>query len=134
MGIFNYIDTFFFISLGITFVFILLIVYHFKQQIKSLEQKNDTMFEIINNIVKEITNIRNVMVSPPQVQQNQIREVISLEREVPRIMVSDESEEEEEETAQERRARLRREAAARIRRHHREELENVPVRKRRVIY
>ena len=59
MGLFNYIDTFFFISLGITFVLILLLVFHFKQQITSLEQKNDTMFEIINNIVKELNFIKS---------------------------------------------------------------------------
>jgi hypothetical protein len=59
MGLFNYIDTFFFISLGITFVLILLLVFHFKQQITSLEHKNDTMFEIINNIVKELNFIKS---------------------------------------------------------------------------
>jgi hypothetical protein len=105
MGIFNYIDTFFFISLGITFVFILLLIYHFKQQIKALEQKNDTMFEIINNIVKEISNVRALIVTTqssfptshtpiPEVT----REIISLEREIPKIFVSDESDDEEEES------------------------------------
>jgi len=66
MGIFNYIDTFFFISLGITFILILLLVFHFKQRLANLEQKNDTMFEIINNIVKEITYIKNSTNSSPQ--------------------------------------------------------------------
>jgi len=59
MSVFNFIETFFFISLGITFGLISLLVYHFRQRIVLLEQKNDTMFEIINNIVSEITNIRN---------------------------------------------------------------------------
>jgi len=59
MSIFNFIETFFFISLGITFVLISLLVYHFRQRIIVLESKNDTMFEIINNIVKEVTNVRN---------------------------------------------------------------------------
>jgi hypothetical protein len=59
MSIFNFIETLFFISLGITFVLISLLVYHFRQRIIVLESKNDTMFEIINNIVKEVTNIRN---------------------------------------------------------------------------
>ena len=62
MGIFNYIDTFFFISLGITFILILLLVFHFKQRMSASEQKNDTMFEIINNIVKEITTIKNSVI------------------------------------------------------------------------
>jgi hypothetical protein len=59
MGLFNYIYTFFFISLGITFILILLLVFHFKQQIASLEHKNDTMFEIINNIVKELNFMKS---------------------------------------------------------------------------
>ena len=61
MGIFNYIDTFFFISLGITFVLILLLVFHFKQRMSVLEEKTDTMFEIINNIVKEVVSIKNIL-------------------------------------------------------------------------
>jgi len=60
MGIFNYIDTFFFISLGITFILILLLVFHFKQRMTDLENKSETMFEIINNIVKEITSIKQM--------------------------------------------------------------------------
>jgi len=59
MGLFNYIDTFFFISLGITFILILLLVFHFKQRILTMEHKTDTMFEIINNIVKELTMVKN---------------------------------------------------------------------------
>jgi hypothetical protein len=58
MGVFSFIETFFFISLGITFVLILLLVYHFKQRLTSIEQKGNTMFEIINNIVKEIGLIK----------------------------------------------------------------------------
>ena len=58
MGLFNFIETFFFISLGITFMLILLLVYHFKQRLNAIEQKSNTMFEIINNIVSEITSIK----------------------------------------------------------------------------
>ena len=65
MGLFNYIDTFFFISLGITFILILLLVFHFKQRISTLEQKNETMFEIINNIVQELVQIKYI-ITPPQ--------------------------------------------------------------------
>ena len=54
MAFFNFIETFFFISLGITFVLILSLIYHFKQRITLLEQKNDNMFEILNNVVKEL--------------------------------------------------------------------------------
>lgn len=62
MALFNFIETVFFISLGISFVLILLLVYHFKQRLTTLEQKGDTMFDIINNIVKEVTNIKNSIV------------------------------------------------------------------------
>jgi hypothetical protein len=78
MGIFNYIDTFFFISLGITFILILLLVFHFKQQIVSLEHKNDTMFEIINNIVKEITYVKSAIFSQPYYHVNDQDEIINL--------------------------------------------------------
>lgn len=62
MGFFNFIETFFFISLGITFVLILLLVYHFKQRICTLEQKGNTMFEIVNGVVKELTNIKKLII------------------------------------------------------------------------
>jgi hypothetical protein len=60
MGVFNFIETFFFISLGISFVLILLLVYHFKQRLNSIENKSDTMFEIINNMVQEITTVKQI--------------------------------------------------------------------------
>ena len=71
MGLFNYIDTFFFISLGITFILILLLVFHFKQQIISLEHKNDTMFEIINNIVKELTALKTAFIQTSLSRDNE---------------------------------------------------------------
>ena len=58
MGIFSFIETFFFLSLAISFVLILLLVYHFKQRISLLEKKNDTMITIINDIAKEMTMIK----------------------------------------------------------------------------
>ena len=58
MGVFNLLETFFFISLAITFVLIMMLVYHFKGRILIIEQKCDTMFEIMNNMVKEMKNIK----------------------------------------------------------------------------
>lgn len=58
MGLFSFVETFFFVSLGITFILILLLVYHFRQRFISLEQKCDTMFELINNIVTELNSER----------------------------------------------------------------------------
>jgi len=61
-------ETSFIISLGITFVLILLLIYHFKQRLTSTESKQDTMFEIINNLAQELNNIKghlSLMNRPP---------------------------------------------------------------------
>jgi len=58
-------ETFFFISLGITFVLILLLVYHFKQRLSTLETKSDTMLDIVNNVVKEMGVIKVIASSRP---------------------------------------------------------------------
>ena len=63
MSVFNMMETFFFISLGITFVLILLLVYHFKQRIAATEQKTDTMFEIMNNVAEEMSGIKSTVIS-----------------------------------------------------------------------
>jgi hypothetical protein len=63
MSVFNFMETFFFISLGITFILILLLVYHFKQRLSAIEQKSDTMFDIINNVVQELTTIKTFVVA-----------------------------------------------------------------------
>ena len=60
MGIFSFVENFFFISLGITFVLILLLVYHFKQRMSSVERKGETMFELMSSVVKEINVLKNV--------------------------------------------------------------------------
>ena len=60
MGFFNVIETFFFVSLAISFILILLLVYHFKQRMTVLEQKSDTMVGIINDIAKELTYVKQV--------------------------------------------------------------------------
>jgi hypothetical protein len=54
MGFFSFIENFFFISLGIVFILVLLLVYHFKQRMSSVERKGDTMYELVVNMVKEI--------------------------------------------------------------------------------
>ena len=60
MGFFNVIETFFFVSLAISFILILLLVYHFKQRMTVMEQKSDTMVGIINDIAKELTYVKQV--------------------------------------------------------------------------
>ena len=60
MGFFSFIENFFFVTLAITFVLILLLVYHFKQRINYTEEKMEKMFEIVNNIVKELGAVKNI--------------------------------------------------------------------------
>ena len=62
MGIFNMLEMLFFVSLAISFVLIVFVVYHFRQKIIALEEKCDTMFELINNIVKEMNNRKNLVI------------------------------------------------------------------------
>jgi hypothetical protein len=80
MGFFSFIENFFFLSLAITFVLILLLVYHFKQRITSLEQKNDTMFEIANGLVKEVGSMKAYLLSNMSTQINYPFNHISLHK------------------------------------------------------
>jgi len=66
MGAFNFIESFFLLSLGITFVLIVLLVYHFKQRLSSMEQKCDTMFDIVQNLVKELKAVKSACQPQPQ--------------------------------------------------------------------
>lgn len=63
----GFMDTFFFLSLGIAFVLILLLVYHFKQRLTTTENKCDTMFEIINGLASEVNNMKGALIArmPP---------------------------------------------------------------------
>ena len=72
MGFFGFIETFFFISLAITFVLIMLLVYHFKQRLSDVEAKTDTMFEIMNNLLKEMKTIKTMVIETQQQQQQSI--------------------------------------------------------------
>jgi hypothetical protein len=73
MANFSLFETFFFITLAITFILILLLVYHFKDRLSKLEQKSESMFEIIQNLSgtfsEEISRLKvgganNVLLSP----------------------------------------------------------------------
>jgi len=62
MGFFSLLETFFFISLAITFVLIIMLVYHFKGRLVAIEDRYHTMFEIVNSLVKEMKNLRDTMI------------------------------------------------------------------------
>jgi len=51
-------DSIFYLGLVVTFLLILLVVYHFKNRVTTMEQRCDTMFEIMNNIVQELNILR----------------------------------------------------------------------------
>ena len=51
-------ESMFFILFGITFLFILLLIYHFKNKVSALEKNVDPMFEILNNVVGDLSKIK----------------------------------------------------------------------------
>ena len=71
---FSLMETFFFLSLGITFVLILLLVYHYKQRITKTEEKVDTLFDIVQNLVKEVNlnrhNLTHILHRQPIITGN----------------------------------------------------------------
>jgi hypothetical protein len=46
-------------TLGALFVLLALLIYHYKRQLNKLETKYDTMFEIINSLVKEVYQVKS---------------------------------------------------------------------------
>lgn len=63
-------ESVFFITLGISCILLLMLIYHFKQRLCKLEQNNETMFEILNNIVQELTQMKKNCVPSNSVMQN----------------------------------------------------------------
>ncbi len=57
-------ESVFFITLGISCVLLMMLIYHFKQRISKLEKNGDTMFEILNNMVQELSAIKHTMNNP----------------------------------------------------------------------
>jgi hypothetical protein len=70
MGFFNFIETFFFISLAITFILIMMLVYHFKDRLSILENKCDTMYNIIDDMAKEVNQLHAVCSKPKPIVQD----------------------------------------------------------------
>jgi hypothetical protein len=67
-SVFRIIETFFFISLAITFLLVLLLVFHFKMRLLTLEEKHDTTLEIINNIVGELQYIKKTGINEQEIK------------------------------------------------------------------
>jgi hypothetical protein len=58
MSVFGFIENFFFISLVLVFILVVLLVYHFKNRITIAEKKSDSMYGLLTAIVKEIKTLR----------------------------------------------------------------------------
>ena len=73
MGLFNLVENFFFISLGITFVLIMLLVFHFKQRLTALESKNEDIMSGLRNILGILSSHTKTLAKashePPSYQQ-----------------------------------------------------------------
>lgn len=118
MVTFGFIENFFFISLALVFVLVLLLVYHFKNRITVAEKKSESMYGLLTAVVKEIKTLRGMFglggsVAPVDVQfearskltpevpnavmaPTEVKEVINFEFSATdnKIVVSDESESE----------------------------------------
>ena len=66
---FQFFDSFFYISLAITFGLILLMVFHFKNRIHTLEEKNQELSEMCQMMIKELQEVKHIqqhaVIMPP---------------------------------------------------------------------
>ena len=60
MGVSGFIEKFFFISLGLVFILVVFLVYHFKNRITVAEKKNESMYGLLTAVVKEIKVLRGM--------------------------------------------------------------------------
>lgn len=97
MAFFPFIESIFYLSLGITFVLIFLIVFHFKSRIETLEKKSFMLTEMYDSLLKEFGVIKSFVFSP-QSRQNIVLSTTAPEPSpYKKIVVLDKVEEEEEE-------------------------------------
>ena len=97
-------ESMFFILFGITFIFILLLIYNFKNKITALEKNVDTMFEILNNVVGDLSRMRNGGVQQTMtagVNYNSDNEPIAHFSDVSNIPLVDNEEESDDEESDE---------------------------------
>ena len=92
MGLFSFIEIFFFISLGVTILLITLLVYHFKQRITSLEQKYDSLFDIVSNVVKQLRNIQSLSTGNTSEREDALfREPSAVSQQLPSLYLGNNS-------------------------------------------
>ena len=56
-SIFNCIETYFFITLGIAFILIILLVVHFKKQLSDIGQRQDKMVVILERVIDLVSSM-----------------------------------------------------------------------------
>ena len=96
MAFFPFIESIFYLSLGITFVLIFLIVFHFKSRIETLEKKSFMLTEMYDSLLKEFGVIKSFVFSP-QSRQNIVLSTTAPEPSpYKKIVVLDKVEEESE--------------------------------------
>ena len=75
MSIFSLLESVFFVFLGLSFVLILLMVYHFKKRMDMMERTNESLGDICKTVIQEIEQIKSshytttdpqTIVYPPQ--------------------------------------------------------------------
>ena len=59
MTIFSLLESFFFLFLGISFILVLLMVYHFKKKLDTIEKKNETLQDICKTICEELDFVKS---------------------------------------------------------------------------
>jgi hypothetical protein len=70
MTIFSLLESFFFLFLGISFILVLLMVYHFKKKLDSVEKKNETLQDICKTICEELDFVKSQSRAPLIKQPN----------------------------------------------------------------
>ena len=71
MTIFSLLESFFFLFLGISFILVLLMVYHFKKKLDTIERKNETLQDICKTICEELDFVKSQSQSQPQLVKTQ---------------------------------------------------------------
>lgn len=62
-SLFSVLESFFFLCLAVSFILILLMVYHFKKRVDALERNNETLVDICKNVVQELDHLKNAQPS-----------------------------------------------------------------------
>lgn len=62
-SLFSVLESFFFLCLAVSFILILLMVYHFKKRVDALERNNETLVDICKNVVQELDHLKNTQSS-----------------------------------------------------------------------